>query len=277
MKSTADLPFSCCRLPAASGNCLWQCEPFFHIFCAAEPAVILLAGQRLTLSPGAVLFLNSSQPFCLPAKTAPAALLCLAFSPDVISPDRNSPLYRKYLKPLLGIAAGQALLMRAEQPDTQEILRIMKHLDGLTADGGELELLAAAVRIFALTAEALAAQGPDVLRQDGRKVRRFVQLLQYIEAGYADKITLDTIAGYVGLSRSECSRFFKDMTGQNLFNYLIDYRIARSLDLLKNTDAPISEVAAAAGFSGQSYYTKCFSERRGITPVEYRKRARQTL
>ncbi|MBQ1356067.1 MAG: helix-turn-helix transcriptional regulator, partial [Solobacterium sp.] len=261
----------------SSGSCLWQCEPFFHVFTAAEPAVILLAGRRMALSAGEVLFLNSHQPYCLPAETGPAALLCLAFSPDVISPDRNSRLYRKYLKPLLGVSAGQALLMRRDLPDAQEIVQIMNHLDRIPEEGGELELLAASTRIFALTAEALAAQGPDVLPQDGRKTRRFVQLLQYIEAGYAEKITLDTIAGHIGLSRSECSRFFKDMTGQNLFNYLIDYRIARRLALLKDTDRPISEVAAAAGFSGQSYYTKCFSERKGITPVEYRKRTRQPL
>ncbi|MBQ1319255.1 MAG: helix-turn-helix transcriptional regulator, partial [Solobacterium sp.] len=234
MKSSADLPFSYNRMPDSSGSCLWQCEPFFHVFAAAGPAVILLAGQRLTLSAGDVLFLNSAQPFCLPAETGPAALMCLAFSPDVISPDRNSPLYRKYLKPLLGISAGQALLLQSPRPETEEIIRIMKYLDSLPAEGGELELLAAAVRIFALTAEPLLAKGPDVLPQDGRKTRRFVQLLQYIEAGYTEKITLDTIAGHIGLSRSECSRFFKDMTGQNLFNYLIDYRIARSLDLLKD-------------------------------------------
>ena len=263
------LPFSLTKITISDTGSLWQTEPWFQYFAVtAGAAVFLLAGHRVTLSAGEGLFLNNLQPYCLAAEnTGEATLLRLSFSADIISADKTNRLYRNHVKPLLSSSAGQALLLH--QADQEGLY--------LPEENNELELLAAAVRIFALTAPRLLAKGTDVLTEDSRKVRRLIQILQYIDQHYAEKITLDTIAEHAGFSRSECSRFFRDITGQNLFNYLIDYRIERSLALLSGTDMPVSAIASAAGFAGQSYYAKCFSERKGITPVEYRKRTRREV
>ncbi len=53
-------------------------------------------------------------------------------------------------------------------------------------------------------------------------------------------------------------------------SYILNYRINKSLDLLKNTNTKISDIALKCGFSNGTYFTKAFRESKGITPSQYR-------
>ena len=99
----------------------------------------------------------------------------------------------------------------------------------------------------------------------------------YLQKNYDVGISLDEIADYIGLSRSECCRYFKRKSGQTISDYLRQYRIHKSLDLLIETDDPISQIAQNCGFSNQSYYTKEFRKQTGITPKQYRLRQKANL
>ncbi|MBC8535620.1 helix-turn-helix transcriptional regulator [Feifania hominis] len=72
------------------------------------------------------------------------------------------------------------------------------------------------------------------------------------------------------MSRSECCRFFKHATGQTLFEYLLSYRIRKSIEALTHTDQSIAQIAAGTGFGSQSYFTDCFKRQLGITPLQFR-------
>lgn len=101
---------------------------------------------------------------------------------------------------------------------------------------------------------------------------RFQNMLMYLQKHYAVEFSLDAVADYIGLSRSECCRYFKKQSGQTISDYLLQYRIHKSMNLLTGTDTGIAEVAQACGFSSQSYYTKRFRELTGMTPKQYRLR-----
>jgi two-component system response regulator YesN len=51
----------------------------------------------------------------------------------------------------------------------------------------------------------------------------------------------------------------------------MQYRIDKNIELLLSTNRNISDIAAAVGFSGQSYYTACFKKQKSITPGQFRK------
>lgn len=76
----------------------------------------------------------------------------------------------------------------------------------------------------------------------------------------------------IGLSRSECCRYFKKQSGQTISDYLLRYRIHKSMYLLEETDSTIARVAQSCGFSSQSYYTRRFRELTGMTPKQYRQK-----
>lgn len=55
-----------------------------------------------------------------------------------------------------------------------------------------------------------------------------------------------------------------------MFSYLISLRLHKSMDLLRNSDFSISEIADMAGFCSQSHFTACFKKAQKITPKKFR-------
>ena len=101
---------------------------------------------------------------------------------------------------------------------------------------------------------------------------RTQKFLQYIEAHYAEEVTLDDLAKSANVSKSECLRCFKSTLRTTPYKYLMDYRLSRAEKLLKETDLPVSEIALMTGFNGQSYFGKCFKEKMRYSPSSYRRK-----
>ena len=66
---------------------------------------------------------------------------------------------------------------------------------------------------------------------------------------------------------------FKKETGQTFINYLNNYKIERSKDLLKNTNKTLLDISLEVGFNNQSYYSTIFKKYTNMTPQEYRETA----
>ena len=112
---------------------------------------------------------------------------------------------------------------------------------------------------------------PEGLSENLSNVRTRA-FLQYIEVHYTEEVTLEALAGSAGVSKSECLRCFKATLQTTPYKYLMDYRLSKASQLLRETDLPISEIAIRTGFNGQSYFGKCFREKMGCSPREYRYR-----
>ena len=59
-------------------------------------------------------------------------------------------------------------------------------------------------------------------------------------------------------------------------DYLLHYRIQKSLPLLQNTNKSITDISLLTGFSSPCYFSKIFKSEMGCTPREYRKNALKT-
>ena len=140
------------------------------------------------------------------------------------------------------------------------------------AAGYEFEIAGNVLRIWKRLRSFL---GSDIRRETGSADDRFREMLMYLQRHYSGNITLDEIAAYTGISRSECCRYFRKKSGQTIFGYLNRYRIHKSMELMAGTDGDIAQIAQECGFSDQSYYTKKFREQTGMTPGQYRLIERQ--
>ncbi|MFM0597731.1 MULTISPECIES: helix-turn-helix domain-containing protein [Paraburkholderia] len=88
-------------------------------------------------------------------------------------------------------------------------------------------------------------------------------------------ISLEEIASACNLSRSYFIRAFRETTDRTPHQWLVERRIDRARDLLKHSDAPLSEIAIACGFADQSHFTRTFSQLVGAPPGTWRRETRK--
>jgi YesN/AraC family two-component response regulator len=93
----------------------------------------------------------------------------------------------------------------------------------------------------------------------------------YINEHYNENITLGTVADTVFLSHAYFSRLFKSETGMTFSEYINYVRIEESKKYLYDLEYKISEIATLVGVSDQSYYTKVFKKREGMSPGQFRR------
>lgn len=103
-----------------------------------------------------------------------------------------------------------------------------------------------------------------------QNIRKVNSILQYMQQHYSEKITLETAAERINLSKFYFTRIFKQYTGQTFYDYLNVLRIKASEDLLKNTSTPISYIASACGYYSISSFNRSFHKIKGCTPSEFR-------
>lgn len=98
--------------------------------------------------------------------------------------------------------------------------------------------------------------------------------LDYINAHYAEPLTLDGICAAAGESKYHFLRRFKAATGYTVVTYINLLRCKMAARMLSGSDARIGEIAALCGFDGQSYFSRTFERYIGSKPSEYRRRRR---
>lgn len=100
-------------------------------------------------------------------------------------------------------------------------------------------------------------------------------LLNFIDTHYADDLTLEQAAEYIGFSKYHFTRLFKQHTNTTFHNYLCYKRIQAAQSLLtEDKNRPITEIAFSSGFNNLTTFNRCFSKYTSCSPTEYRNKLR---
>jgi AraC family transcriptional regulator len=140
-------------------------------------------------------------------------------------------------------------------------------------DCAEALRIAIAVRLQGLRSETLdAAKLNESKRRQVSALQkwRLKRVVEYIEDHLSAKITLSDLAAVAGLSRMHFAYQFRVATGSRPHEFLLQQRIRRAEDLLKDTAIPIVEVALTVGFQTQAHFTTVFKRLVGCTPQRWR-------
>ena len=95
--------------------------------------------------------------------------------------------------------------------------------------------------------------------------------LRYIDQHFSEPtLSLQTVAGYVGVSPNYFSALFSQDIGCTFVEYLTGKRMERAKELLRTSRMRTSEIAAAVGYKDSHYFSHLFRKTQNCTPSAYR-------
>ncbi len=122
---------------------------------------------------------------------------------------------------------------------------------------------------------SIVTSNPETPVMPNEKLEKIKAALSMIEDNYSKKITLDELAAVCQMSPNYFSRFFKEITHQTPFEYIITYRIESACEMLSGGVGNITDVCYSCGFNDLSYFIHIFKKHKGMSPKIYAKLFRQ--
>ena len=92
-----------------------------------------------------------------------------------------------------------------------------------------------------------------------------------MESNLEEPLTLNEVSDYVGVSRRQLERLFKNNLNITPSRYYLELRLSRARLLLIQTSVPVIDVAISCGFSSAPHFSKCYSDLFGRSPSSERR------
>lgn len=126
-----------------------------------------------------------------------------------------------------------------------------------------------------LLVESLVLALADEAAQEDRRPtpiapRWLVRTKECIDADAAAPVTLAALAAEAGVHPVHLATTFRRCFGRTVATYVRQLRLDLACRQLLGTDAPLADVALAAGFSDQSHFGRRFKQAIGVTPAAWR-------
>ncbi|WP_293765772.1 GlxA family transcriptional regulator [uncultured Aquitalea sp.] len=99
---------------------------------------------------------------------------------------------------------------------------------------------------------------------------KLTEAVSLMEANIEEPLTTDDIAYYVGVSRRQLERLFKQYLNTVPSKYYLELRLRRARQLLQQTSKSIVQIGLACGFSSGPHFSSTYRNHFGITPREER-------
>lgn len=100
-------------------------------------------------------------------------------------------------------------------------------------------------------------------------LKRFYNVFEFIDNNYNKKICVTDVSNIAHLSTYYFCRIFKQMTGKTITEYINEVRLKKSIELLKNGNMNITEIAINCGFNDVNYFSRLFKKKFGVSPTKF--------
>ncbi|WP_010233195.1 AraC family transcriptional regulator [Clostridium arbusti] len=117
----------------------------------------------------------------------------------------------------------------------------------------------------------LIEKSPDSRIIDSNYKELYIKkTLDFIETNFSRNITVPEMAKNIGLNKNYFSNFFKENIGISPQQYLIQFRMNKACELMKNSTLTISDISRSVGYNDPLGFSKIFKKAMGISPKAYR-------
>ncbi len=105
-----------------------------------------------------------------------------------------------------------------------------------------------------------------MIRDDQEMIKKLEQLVE--ENLGNEQFGVGELSRHIGISRSHLHRKLRAASGQSVSQFIREYRLRKALELLKEGQHTVSEVAYLVGFSSATYFSRCFTGVYGHPPSQ---------
>ncbi len=169
------------------------------------------------------------------------------------------------------------LIRTNENEESKELERVFNRLANLNNtdkptlhDETEMKiLLLHALSIVYRLGQMNSIEIPD---QKEDKTLHAENIANYLQQHFMKRVTLNSVAEELNLSRSYVAKVFKMMTGYTVMEFVMECRLTQAKYLLEMEPLkPLKDVAFESGFESPTHFSRYFREKVGRTAKEYRK------
>lgn len=144
------------------------------------------------------------------------------------------------------------------------------HFEKLLEIRGENSFLLSGA-MFTLMGEMIRCSDTKA-EQVKKSTEEYVRMCKnYISVNAYRRISVETLCDYVGLEHSYLYRLFMNSEGMSPCSYIIEYKLKRAKQLLKETKLSVGEIASSVGYEDGLAFSKLFAKKTGVSPTEYRR------
>lgn len=232
-----------------------------EFFLALKPIVgQTIDGKPIAVPKGYICPLNSTQPHGAQALISNAAFISIQFDPD----------YFRKLCILYGQKAyGFSNTLIAYDDELRNLMhtffREYRKNDActpITLKSLETQLAVSLIRRLRFD---------DAYTRAEQKEESIDHIIDYVQDNYEDGFSLDDVSERTHMNKYSLIRKFKAHTGMTPYEFHLDTRLRRALELLEDLQMKVIDVAVLCGFKNHSHFSRMFKQKLGMTPTEYRK------
>lgn len=222
---------------------------------------------------GDIIYINSGIIHAVTEMSNDGRYASLNFPYRLLSFIPGSRMDKDYVLPYTAGGRYSAFLIRpgeAWELRIRDLLtEIVRYFEEHRVAGNEYTISAKIVSMWDLLIRNYQVESSSVslnlLRQ-----QRLQKILSFVYEHYMEDITTTDLANAASISVGECSRTFQTYLRTTPHQYLKNYRIQVSVEMLRS-DRSVSEIARLVGYNQVSNYIATFRSIIGCTPAKYRK------
>lgn len=109
-----------------------------------------------------------------------------------------------------------------------------------------------------------------ILEENETKTNYIEKAINCIHSEYMNNITVADISQRLNLDRSYFSTLFKDRVGVSPSQYIINYRLEKAAELIKEYNESPTSAALSCGYTDICHFSKAFKKKYGCAPTKYK-------
>lgn len=211
-----------------------------------------LNGREFPFSDGMLFFMTPADFHCV--KTGGAEIINLMFVADLATPDCLAPLTSRCTPKSLSVPE-----------ETRPFLMML--LEEIVANQDRLTYCSALIDSLLLK---LSQSLPAVFESNWNSASQKMHF--YILNHFRDKLSLEDVAGYAGLTPAYASAVFKKEMQMGFKAYLNELRFDYAGKLLLHSDMTVAQICRESGFEDYPNFIRRFKQHFGLTPTQLRER-----